>query len=115
MVNGVDPGELEVDHDDRNPVNNNIQNLRLADSLIQANNRGIYANNKSGIIGVSWDRKRRKWLVQLMHKGKKTFLGYYICKVKAAHAYNQKIIELELNKRGKVMNTIENIKCSCCK
>ena len=35
MANGVDPGELEVDHEDWNPMNNNVGNLRLGGRSLQ--------------------------------------------------------------------------------
>jgi len=112
MANGVDPGELEVDHEDQNPMNNNVGNLRLGDGSLQQHNQGPRKNNKSGAKGV--DRlKNGKWQAQLMYKRERFYLGCYTCKIDAARAYNDKIIELELDKIGKPLKDLEALKCDC--
>jgi len=114
MVNGVDPGEFEVDHEDRNSLNNNVGNLRLGGRSLQNHNRGTQSNNTSGAVGVAWDKRARKWEVQLSHKGERFRLGRHTCKIEAARAVNDKIIELELDKIGKPLNDLEAIECECC-
>ena len=112
MANGVDPDELEVDHEDWNPMNNNVWNLRLGDDSLQGHNQGPKSNNKSGAVGVS-PTKNGKWRAQLEHKGEYFHLGLHTCKIEAACAYNDKIIELELDKLGKPLNDLEALKCDC--
>lgn len=58
MENRVDPGDLEVDHRDRNTFNNNVRNLRLLSSTLQKHNRGLQSNNTSGVAGVNWYKKQ---------------------------------------------------------
>ena len=46
----IEPVEnkLEVDHIDRNKINNNVDNLRWVDDYKQNQNRGNFKNNKTG-------------------------------------------------------------------
>lgn len=112
MANGVDPGELEIDHEDQNSLNNNVDNLRLGDDSLQQHNRGTLANNTSGAVGVT-RHKSGKWEAQLWHKGEKFYLGLHTCKIKAARAYNDRVLELGLDKIGKPLNDLEAIACDC--
>lgn len=112
MAKGVDPGELQVDHKDRNPLNNNVGNLRLGNNSLQGHNRGLPKNNKSGAVGVT-PRKNGKWFAKLAHEDDQFYLGYHTCKIEAARAYNNKVIELELDKLGKPLNDLETLKCNC--
>ena len=113
MANGVDPGELEVDHEDQNSLNNNVGNLRLGGSSLQGHNQGLQSNNTSGAKGVCWHKKRRKWEAQLKHEREKLYLGRYTCKIEAARVVNNKILELELDKIGKDLIDLESINCDC--
>ena len=112
MANGVDPGELEIDHEDQNPMNNNVGNLRLGDSSLQGHNKKTPANNTSDAVGVS-PTKNGKWLAQLGYKRKRFYLGTHTCKIKAARAVNAKIIELELDKIGKPLIDTKKLTCTC--
>jgi len=112
MANGVDPGELEVDHEDQNPMNNNVWNLRLLTSSPQKHNQGPRKDNTSGAVGVSW-HKSGKWETRLSYKGEDFYLGRHTCKIEAARVYNDKIIELELDKIGKPLHDLETLKCDC--
>jgi len=113
MTNGVDPGELQVDHKDRNPLNNNVWNLRLGTELIQEHNRGPQSSNTSGVVGVCWDKNAKKWRVRLTYKGERFHLGLHTCKIEAARAYNNKAIELELDKIGKPLHDTTKLTCTC--
>ena len=70
-------GELEVDHDDRNPRNNRRNNLRISENYDNATNKGLRLKNTSGIIGVCWDKNRNKWLVRISYRNKIINLGRY--------------------------------------
>lgn len=54
----------EVDHQDRNRSNNVWTNLQDATPKMQANNRGMRNDNKSGIKGLYWAESRQRWVVQ---------------------------------------------------
>ena len=51
----------EVDHIDRNPLNNHYTNLRWANRSIQNLNKNIYKNNKSGFKNISYDKHGNRW------------------------------------------------------
>lgn len=46
----------------------------------------LQANNKSGVRGVCWDKKRKKWSAYITFKGKRTYLGYFKNKTDAIAA-----------------------------
>lgn len=52
MHSGCWPSE-QVDHIDGNPLNNRIDNLRLAPQSVNAKNQKLRSNNKTGCMGVS--------------------------------------------------------------
>ena len=113
MANGIDPGELEVDHEDRNPMNNNVWNLRLGDGSLQEHNKGPLSNNTSGAKGVTWNKRSKKWKAQLEYKGEYFYLGLHTCKIEAARVVNDKVIELELDKIGRPLHDLEALDCDC--
>ena len=114
MTYGEDPGDVEVDHEDQNPLNNNAWNLRLdVDGGIQKVNTGIYRNNTSGVVGVYWYKKTRKWQAYVRIKPKLKHLGYFTCKIEAARVVNEKWIELGWPEMGRKLNDLETIACSC--
>lgn len=51
-VYGVDPGEMDVDHTDRNGLNNSIFNLRLVRGADNVKNARGISSNATGIKGV---------------------------------------------------------------
>ena len=53
------------DHVDRNQLNNRKYNLRQCSSKQNNRNRSIRSDNTSGVAGVSFDRRRNKWNVEL--------------------------------------------------
>ena len=113
MITKVDPGEAQIDHKDKNPMNNNVLNLRLSTLSLQGHNQGLQSNNKSGAIGVSWHKETNKWVARLWHENKGLYLGLHTCKITAAKTINNKIIELELHKIGKPLNNLEILECRC--
>lgn len=52
---------LDVDHIDRNPLNNCIDNLRLVTHQVNSRNLPISIRNTSGKVGVNWHSKDRAW------------------------------------------------------
>ena len=78
MYHGIDPRNNDIDHEDRNGLNNKINNLRLATRSDNSKNRSMAENNTSGATGVTWDKKRGRWRAQIKLNGKCKFLGHYI-------------------------------------
>lgn len=109
-----DPGIYEVDHKDRNTLNNNVNNLRIAeDKYIQSNNRGIPRNNKSKAVGVSWSIKNQKWHVSLCYKNQNIFLGLHKCLIEAATAYNSAVVKNIPASINKHLNDLSILTCTC--
>lgn len=66
-----------IDHIDCNKLNNKINNLRVASQSQNAMNKPNQANNKSGMRGVCWDKKRNKWYVYININKKRRHLGRF--------------------------------------
>ena len=73
------PNNLQIDHIDGNKTNNMIENLRLAtNSQNKSNNKRVYCNSKSNILGVHWSKIKRKWVSQICKNKKPIHLGYFV-------------------------------------
>jgi hypothetical protein len=84
-----------VDHIDGNPLNNRRNNLRLTTRLGNSQNaRKTILPTSSKYKGVSWHRKKQKWIVSVRANKKNYYLGYFTSEKDAAIAYNQKAKEL---------------------
>lgn len=55
----------QVDHIDRNGLNNSRENLRPVTHKQNQENRSLNKNSTSGVRGVSWEKKAKKWRVQV--------------------------------------------------
>ena len=78
----------EIDHIDRNPINNRIDNLREASrSLNEWNKTDPRKNNNSGYLGVTWNKQREKWEAFIGIGGKQKHLGYHATPEQARAAY----------------------------
>lgn len=82
------PENLEVDHIDRNGLNNQRANLRLATHRQNAYNAKP-RKNKSGYRGVTWYAPYEKWVAVIMNRGKKHFLGYFDDPAEGGRAYDE--------------------------
>lgn len=66
-----------IDHYDGKTDNNAILNLRDVPQNINTRNTGMSVNNKSGVKGVSWSAKRKKWQVHIMIDYRSINLGAF--------------------------------------
>jgi hypothetical protein len=89
MHNGSIPEGMNVDHKDRNPANNVIENLRLATQTQNMWNTPMKRTNKSGYKGVSYSKDKNKWIAQIGASGMKKHLGYYETPELASAAYQR--------------------------
>ena len=74
------PTDKEVDHLDRDGLNNQKVNLRVVNRKENLNNKGVYKlskANKSGIKGVTRHTKNNAWVVQKRINGKNKYLGSF--------------------------------------
>ena len=66
-----------IDHADRNPINNRIENLREASASENAYNKVAQSNNRSGCKGVHWKKQIKHWSVEIQVNKVKKYLGIY--------------------------------------
>ena len=77
----------QLDHKNCNPYDNRIGNLREAtDQQNKANTPGHSRIKYSKYKGVTWDKRRQKWLANI-YRGRGKFLGYFTTEEAAFAAY----------------------------
>lgn len=86
MVMNCTPDE-EVDHKNRNGLDNTRGNLRIATRSENMRNSRRRKDNKSGFKGVSFHRDRRKWTAHIMLNKKSMYLGLFTTPEEAHAAY----------------------------
>lgn len=64
LVHGEWPTH-DIDHRDGNRENNRIKNLRLAPGGINQRNAACRKDSRSGLSGVTWNKRKQKWRVRL--------------------------------------------------
>jgi len=67
----------QVDHINGDRQDNRIENLRASNNTLNSYNKGLSAQNTSGVKGVSWDKTKNKWHAQLNYNGKNRHMGYW--------------------------------------
>lgn len=82
-----------IDHINRNKSDNRIANLRSVSHGGNSINRPIQSNNRSGITGVRFDKRRDKWVAEIKSNGKYVYLGVYNNKLEAAKKRRKAEIE----------------------
>jgi hypothetical protein len=80
------PDDMELDHKDKNKLNNVITNLRLATARQNAWNKPKSKTNTSGVTGVWYDDKHGtpKWVAEIKFEEKKKHLGRFLTLEEAA-------------------------------
>ena len=76
MINGEWPNGL-IDHENQNPSDNRIDNLRIASRSDNAKNTKVRRDNSSGVIGVYWHRNKKRWVARINVNRKRIELGGY--------------------------------------
>jgi len=82
------PDEFEVDHINRNKLDNRKANLRIVTRQQNMFNKTGYAETSSRFKGVSWHSKDKLWHAQIRHDTKIKFIGAFEVEETAAAAYN---------------------------
>ena len=67
----------EVDHINRNGLDNRKENLRIVSHQVNMCNHGGFSHNTSGYNGVRWNKWKSKWQARIKLNGKSIHLGYY--------------------------------------
>lgn len=81
--------EQEVDHANRNKIDNRRTNLRFATRSQQNYNTKLRKDNTSGFKGVFWRKRTCKWGAKIFLNGNPVWLGSYNDKVAAHNAYRE--------------------------
>ena len=89
-VNGVWPGKW-LDHINRNPADNRIENLREATPEQNSANRKLSRTNTSGFMGVSLDRQSNKYRAAYRRGDRLIVVGSFKTAEEASLAYQAAI------------------------
>lgn len=83
--------EMDIDHVNGIPCDNRMNNLRLVTDSENMQNlhKPMSSNTTSGILGVSFDARRKRWVAQIRAGGVTRFLGRFNTPHAADGAYRQ--------------------------
>lgn len=87
-VYGIFP-ETTIDHINHVRTDNSIDNLRLVSCAENSKNMKMNKNNKTGIVGVSWNSKARKWSAEITVNSSQMKLGLFTSIKDAIDARNK--------------------------
>lgn len=76
LANGHWPSNA-IDHINGIRADNRLQNLRNATHVENGRNQKMPSHNKTGVVGVSWDKKEKKWHAQISVERKRVYLGHH--------------------------------------
>jgi len=76
----------QIDHINGKPSDNRFSNLRQVSNVMNARNKKLSSNNKSGFIGVSWMKGVNKWQAYITVDGDRHHIGLFECAEQAATA-----------------------------
>lgn len=98
MVNGEWP-EYQIDHINGNRVDNRIVNLRHVERSKNQRNMKLRNDNTTGISGVIWYKRDKKWQVTIGNGSGGLYLGRFNCFAKAIQARRAAEIEFGYSSR----------------
>lgn len=81
------PPGFEVDHINRNKLDNRRENLRVCTVGENRRNTDMRRNNTSGLKGIYWKDRPKKWEASINVDYKHIFLGLFKTKEEAYSAY----------------------------
>ena len=68
---------INIDHINHVKTDDRLINLRSVSQAENCRNRSKNSNNTSGVAGVYWDKKARKWCARIKVDGQRIHLGYF--------------------------------------
>ena len=83
------PSAYQVDHINRDRLDNRKKNLRVVTPDKNYFNRAMLSNNTSGFKGVCFDKARNKYMASIQKDRRQFNLGRYGTAIEAAKAYNE--------------------------
>ena len=88
----------QLDHINGETADNRIENLREVTNQENQKNRKLPCTNTSGVMGVSWNKQKAKWVAQITVDGKYIYLGRFNSFEDAAAARLKAEIENDFHK-----------------
>lgn len=76
----------DIDHINRVRDDNRLSNLRSVSRSENLKNKKIPDSNTSGVMGVHWHNRTRRWIARIGVSGKKKSLGTFLNKEDAVRA-----------------------------
>lgn len=86
----------QIDHIDQDPANDRIENLRDVSNTENGRNRKLYASNKTGFVGVSYNKALGKYVSHVTINYKYIHLGFH-SSPEEAFAARQKYLATQPN------------------
>ena len=87
IMNVINP-KVQIDHIDRDGLNNQKSNLRICTNSQNHMNEKKRKNCSSRFKGVSWHKRCKKWMAKIKTEDKQKHLGYFNNEKDAAKAYD---------------------------
>lgn len=87
------PGQ-EVDHIDGNGTNNQKANLRVCSHAENCRNQKLVRDSRTGIKGVDFHKRLRKYRARITHDYKVMHLGFFDTAEQACAAYNKAALQI---------------------
>lgn len=69
--------EIHIDHIHHNKYDNRKKELRICNPQQNTQNSIIPKNNSSGVKGVSYNKRAKKWIAYIRYNNKNNYLGYF--------------------------------------
>lgn len=85
----MDFPDNDIDHKNGNKLDNKRINLRICKHIQNVWNSPKKSTNKSGHKGVSWSKKRKKWIAFITVNYKQMYLGGFSDIAFAADTYKK--------------------------
>lgn len=92
-INGLDK-DGSIDHRNGNGLDNRKANLRIGTHSQNCQNQKLHCDSSTGVKGVTWDKRRNKFVAQIQVDGRHIFLGRFTQKQEAAEAYKVAALNL---------------------
>lgn len=78
-----------IDHKDNNKLNNDSDNLQIIS--VRKNTSKDRKGGTSEYVGVSWNKRAKKWIAYIRIRGKLKHLGYFENEIKASERYQKEL------------------------
>jgi hypothetical protein len=69
--------ERDIDHINHDKLDNRIENLRAVEHAVNQRNMSRHRHNTSGVTGVSFDKRARKWAAYIWRDQKSVRIGSF--------------------------------------